>query len=163
VGLNATEASFKRDAGNYGILHLATHGHYNQINPLFSAVQLEPDQSEDGRLEVHEILDLRLNSALVTLSACETAMGSGYFAQVPAGDEFIGLTRAFLHAGSQGVLATLWEVSDRSTLDLMRSFYGALPRGSRANALAEAQRAMLPAGGRYAHPYYWGPFVLVGK
>ena len=96
-------------------------------------------------------------------SACETAMGSGYFAQVPAGDEFVGLTRAFLHAGSQAVLATLWEVSDRSTLDLMRNFYGALPRGSRANALAGAQRAMLSAGGRYAHPYYWGPFVLVGK
>jgi len=162
VGPNATEASFKREASGYGILHLATHGYFNKINPLFSALELEPDQTEDGRLEVHEILDLRLNAALVTLSACDTALGSGYFAEAPAGDEFIGLSRAFLHAGSRAVLASLWEVNDRSTLELMRSFYRALPQSGRAKGLAEAQRAMLRAGGRYAHPYYWAPFVLVG-
>jgi CHAT domain-containing protein len=61
------------------------------------------------------------------------------------------------------VLASLWEVNDRSTLELMRSFYRALPQSGRAKGLAEAQRAMLRAGGRYAHPYYWAPFVLVGE
>ncbi|MCU1276358.1 MAG: hypothetical protein JWO48_3789 [Bryobacterales bacterium] len=163
VGASATEASFKRDSRRYEILHLATHGYFNKINPLFSAMQLEPDGTEDGRLEVHEILDLRLNASLVTLSACDTALGSGYFAEVPAGDEFIGLTRAFLYAGSRAVLATLWEVSDRSTVDFMRSFYGALAQSGKPKALAAAQRAMLGCGGRYSHPYYWAPFVLVGQ
>ena len=61
------------------------------------------------------------------------------------------------------VLATLWEVNDRSTLDLMRGFYQALRRSGKAVALAEAQRAMLYRGGRYAQPYYWAPFVIVGE
>lgn len=63
--------------------------------PLLSGVLLEPDAAEDGRMEVHEILALKLNAKLVTLSACDTALGSGYFADVPAGDDLIGLTRAF--------------------------------------------------------------------
>jgi CHAT domain-containing protein len=163
VGASATESSFKRDAGRYQILHLATHGYFNKLNPLFSALELEADQSDDGRLEVHEILNLRLKANLVALSACETALGSGYFAEAPAGDDFVGLTRAFLYAGSPAVLATLWEVNDRSALDLMRSFYRALPQWGNAQALAEAQRAVVRQGGRYAHPYFWAPFVLVGE
>jgi CHAT domain-containing protein/Tfp pilus assembly protein PilF len=163
VGASATESSFKRDASRYQVLHLATHGYFNKLNPLFSALELEADQTDDGRLEVHEILNLRLKADLVALSACETALGSGYFAEAPAGDDFVGLTRAFLYAGSTAVLATLWEVNDRSALDLMRSFYRALPRLGKAQGLAEAQRAALRQGGRYAHPYFWAPFVLVGE
>jgi CHAT domain-containing protein len=126
-------------------------------------VELEPDQKEDGRLEVHEILRLRLNTNLVTLSACETALGSGYFAEVPAGDDFVGLTRAFLYAGSPSVLATLWQVNDRSTLELMRNFYRKLGRRGKGQALAEAQRALRNGAARYRHPYYWASFVLVGE
>jgi len=162
VGSRATEGSFKRLAGDYDILHLATHGFFNKVNPLFSGVQLEPDTQEDGRLEVHEILGLRLRASLVTLSACETALGSGYYSEVPAGDEFIGLTRAFLLAGSSSVLATLWEVNDRSTSEFMIGFYGKL-RGAEGDlALATVQRRMLASHTRYRHPYYWAPFVLVG-
>lgn len=163
IGSQATETSFRRSADRYRLLHLATHGSLNQLNPLLSAVELEPDPQEDGRLEVHEILGLRFKADLVTLSACETALGSGYFTDVPAGDDFVGLTRAFRFAGTASVLATLWEVNDRSTLTLMRSFYGQLRRADKAEALALAQRAMLRGGGRYVHPYFWGPFVLVGE
>ncbi|MGE5141479.1 MAG: CHAT domain-containing protein, partial [Rudaea sp.] len=99
AGLQATEASFKTSAGDFRLLHLATHGRFNKMNPLFSALELEPDRREDGHLEVHEIMDLRLNADLVTLSACDTALGSGYFSEIPPGDDFVGLTRAFLHAG----------------------------------------------------------------
>ena len=74
----------------------------------------------------------------------------------------MGLTRAFLYAGSPSVLATLWEVNDRSTLQLMDSFYRELGKVNKARALAEAQRHMLKPGGRYSHPYYWAPFILVG-
>ena len=56
----------------------------------------------------------------MTLSACQTGLGSGHFAEVPSGDDFVGLTRAFLYAGRNSVLATLWEVDDASTLGLMK-------------------------------------------
>jgi CHAT domain-containing protein len=118
---------------------------------------------EDGRLEVHEILGLRLHANLVTLSACDTALGGGYFADVPAGDDLVGLTRAFLFAGSSSVLASLWEVNDLSAVRLMSDFYGRVGRMNKAEALAEAQRNMRRRGGRFGHPYYWGAFVLVGR
>jgi CHAT domain-containing protein len=132
------------------------------MNPLFSGLELEKDQEDNGRLEVHEILGLRLDADLVTLSACETALGSGQLAEDPAGDDLVGLTRAFLSAGSDAVLATLWEVNDRSTLRLMRRFYRSLPEAGRAASLARAQRFLCRVPGRYRHPYFWAPFVLVG-
>ena len=161
-GRRATEASFKSRSGSFRVLHLATHGSFNKINPLLSSLELEPGGGEDGRLEVHEVLDLRLAADLITLSACDTALGSGYFAEVPAGDDFVGLTRAFLFAGSAPVLATLWKVNDRSTLELMETFYSRLGAGDKAAALVAAQRNMVQSGGPYAHPYYWAPFTLVG-
>jgi CHAT domain-containing protein len=162
LGDKATESSFKSLAGTYDVIHLATHGYFNKINPLLSGVMLEADSNEDGRLEVHEILELHLHAQLVTLSACNTALGSGYFAEVPAGDDIVGLTRAFLFAGSPSVLATLWEVNDRSSVQLMRGFYRELGNGDKAFALAKSQRNLLVPGSRYRHPYYWAPFVLVG-
>jgi len=113
-------------------------------------------------MEVHEILGLKLNANLVTLSACDTALGSGYFADVPAGDDLIGLTRAFLYAGAPSVLASLWEVNDRSAVRLMQSFYRRLGNANKAAALAQTQRE-LKGRGAYRHPYYWSGFVLVGQ
>jgi CHAT domain-containing protein len=133
------------------------------MNPLFSGLELEKDQEDNGRLEVHEILGLRLDADLVTLSACETALGSGHLAEDPAGDDLVGLTRAFLAAGSDAVLATLWEVNDLSTLRLMRRFYRSLPGAGRAASLALAQRSLCRASDRFRHPYFWAPFVLVGE
>jgi CHAT domain-containing protein/Tfp pilus assembly protein PilF len=162
LGSRATESSFKRLADRYDVIHLATHGYFNKLNPLLSGVMLEPGAGEDGRLEVHEILELKLNAELVTLSACDTALGSGYFAEVPAGDDLVGLTRAFMFAGAPSVLASLWEVNDRSAVQLMRSFYGQLRNSDKATALARAQREMRTRG-PYRHPYYWGAFTLVGQ
>lgn len=163
LGRQATETAFKQNGQDFGVVHFATHGYFNKLNPLFSGVELEAGGGNDGRLEVHEILGLRLRANLVTLSACETALGSGYFSEAPPGDELVGLTRAFLFAGSPSVLATLWEVDDRSTLELMRAFYAGLAEGNKAAALAEAQRALRNGDGRYRHPFYWAPFVLVGR
>jgi CHAT domain-containing protein len=165
-GAGATETIFKEIAGNYQVLHLATHGYFNKFNPLLSGLELEADKNNDGLLEVHEILGLRLNSDLVTLSACATGLGSGYLAEIPAGDDFVGMTSAFLKAGSDSVLATLWQVDDRSTVELMKGFYkhlestGAHP--DKTVALAEAQRK-LRASEKYKHPYYWAPFILVNS
>jgi len=162
LGARATESSFKKHAPDYRVIHLASHGFLNKLNPLFSGVDLEPDRANDGRLQVYEILRLRLRASLVTLSACDTALGSGYFADVPAGEDFVGLTRAFLFAGAPSVLASLWEVNDQSTAELMQGFYRHLGQSDKATALALAQRAMLRRGGRFAHPSFWAPFVLVG-
>ncbi len=129
VGARATEGAFKSAAGRYEVLHLATHGYFNRLNPLLSGLELEADVKEDGRLEVHEILGMRLAARLVVLSACDTALGGGYFAEVPSGDDIVGLTRAFLFAGSPSVVASLWAVNDRSTMALMGGFYGKLGAG----------------------------------
>mgnify|MGYP001606568990 CR=1 FL=1 len=166
TGQLATESAFKKEAQAYGVLHLSTHGYFNLKNPLLSGMELEADQHNDGLLEVHEILGLSLNAWLVTLSACETGMGSGFFNQIPAGDEFISLTRAFLLAGSRSVLATLWEVDDRSTVVLMEGFYKSLDQSGSANdqavALVQAQRELRNSK-KYKHPFDWAPFVLVGQ
>jgi len=169
AGALATETVFKSVAGDYDVLHLATHGYFNKLNPLLSGLELEADASNDGLLELHEILGLKLDAELVTLSACQTGLGSGHFAEIPAGDDFVGLTRAFLYAGSESVMATLWEVDDASTANLMQQFYQRLrvPAGTpadqlgKADALAFAQRAMRDSK-EFQHPYYWAPFVLMG-
>ncbi len=171
TGQRASEAFCKSHCADYTVLHFATHGHLNKLNPLFSRIDLERTDSEDGRLEVFEIMDLDLRADLVTLSACNTALGSGYFSEVPAGDDWVGLTRAFIYAGTPTVVATLWEVDDRSTTKLMKAFYRYLPELGKSKALAQAQRDLLqsrgsslqnPTSALYRNPYYWGAFVLVG-
>jgi CHAT domain-containing protein/tetratricopeptide (TPR) repeat protein len=162
IGASATEAMFRREAPGRRILHLATYGVLNKQNPLFSFVELMPGGADDGRLEVHEVFGLQLAADLVVLSACQTGLGSGALADVPPGDDWVSLTRAFLHAGASRVVATLWPVDDWATAALMERFYRAMTRGAApAKALAEAQR-LLAAEAATAHPYYWAGFVLVG-
>jgi CHAT domain-containing protein/tetratricopeptide (TPR) repeat protein len=161
VGSRATETAFKAMAGRYDIIHFATHGFFNRTNPLFSGLDLEPDGRNDGRLEVYEVMSLHLNARLVTLSACDTALGGGDYSDVPAGDEFVGLSRAFLEAGSEAVLASLWKVNDRSTLIMMGRIYRAMKTHDGPQALALAQRAMI-RDHVLGHPLYWAPFVFIG-
>jgi CHAT domain-containing protein len=161
VGRQATESAVTKAAGGFGVLHFATHGTFDRLNPLFSALQLEPADGADGRLEVHEIIRMRLNVGLVTLSACETALGTGYFSDVPSGGEFIGLTGAFLVAGARSVLATLWRIDDAATVQFMREYYRRVRTEGKSRALASTQRH-LQSIGLYAHPYYWAAFVLIG-
>src|SRR5262249_36053613 len=162
IGARATESSFKKMAERFDLIHLATHGYFNKVNPLLSGLQLESDSTDDGRLEVHEIMEMRLKASLVTLSACDTAVGSGYFSDVPPGDDLVSLTRAFLSTGAPSVLARLWEVNDRSAVTFMDSFYRRLLRTDKATALALTQRQMRQRG-IYRHPYYWAAFVMVGE
>ena len=162
VGNAATEEAFRREAPARRIIHLATNGVLNKQNPLFSFVELAPDSADDGRLEVHEVFGLRLAADLVVLSACQTGLGSGALTDVPAGDDWIGLARAFLSAGAAQVMATLWPVQDRATAALMEQFYRGYTVGADPGpALAAAQRALLMRPVT-ANPYYWAGFELVG-
>jgi CHAT domain-containing protein len=161
-GTAATEAAFRREAPTRRVIHLATYGVLNKQNPLFSFVEFAPDAADDGRLEVHEVFGLDLAADLVVLSACQTGLGSGALGDVPAGDDWIGLSRAFLSAGALRVMASLWPVQDQATATLMERFYQGYTVGSDpGRALAEAQRAMLAAPAS-ANPYYWAGFELVG-
>lgn len=163
IGGSASEAEFRRHAGSHRVLHLATNGVLNRHNPLFSYVDLAMAEGHDGRLSVHEIFGLQLAADLVVLSACETALGSGALADVPPGDDWVGLTRAFLHAGAADVIATLWSVDDRSSALLMERFYEryALAAGP-AESLAHGQRRLLSEPAT-AHPFHWAGVVLVGR
>ena len=154
IGAEATESRFKQIAGEFRVLHMATHGYFNRRQPLLSGLELERTRARTACSRVHEILDLPLQADLVTLSACDTALGSGYFAERLSGDEFVGLNRAFLAAGSASVMATLWQVDDRASVELMKRFYGRLSgSGDERNT---AMRAGARATVRCAVRRNWG-------
>ena len=168
LGADATEARFLAEAPVGRIVHFAGHALLDPRFPLDSALALSPapagsaaarsgDSGQDGLLQAWEIFErLRLSADLVTLSACETALGTE-----SEGEGRLGLTRAFHYAGARTVLSSLWSVSDRSTAELMRRFYSHLGAGEpKDKALAQAQREML--AGTYRHPYYWAAFQLDG-
>ena len=160
---DATEQRFREIVGKYDMVHLATYGVLNQHNPLFSFVELSSDAANDGRLEVHEIFGLALHARLVLLSACKTGLASGIESDIPAGDDWVGLVHAFLSAGAEQVMATLWAVEDRSTAVLMKEVHQQLRAGeSTRHALSQAQRAML-RNSSSSSPFYWAAFVDVGS
>jgi CHAT domain-containing protein len=143
-----------------GIVHLATHGDVNEAEPDRSGLWLAPDSAGSGpsRLEVADVLRMKLAADLVTLSACQTGLG-----KVERGEGVIGLQRAFLAAGARSVLVSLWSVNDQSTATLMDAFYRRTlsHREDRASALTAAKRELL-ANAATRSPFYWAPFVLVG-
>jgi CHAT domain-containing protein len=120
---------------------------------------LDQDPQEDGFLEVSEITDLDLDCDLVVLSACQTGRG-----QLLSGEGILGLSRAFLYAGARSVVVSLWNVSDISTSQMMKSFYQRLVGGiGNAAALRETKLQMIGIGREIQHPYYWASFIIVGK
>jgi CHAT domain-containing protein len=145
----------------YRFLHFATHGMLNTEQPALSGLVLSQTDSAgrpvDGFLRAHEIYNLDLPAELVVLGACETALG----AEVK-GEGLIGLSRGFMYAGASRVMVSLWQVSDRTTADLMASFYRRmLEQGlPPAAALRSAQLEILE---RKPQPFYWAPFVVQGE
>ena len=156
----ATEERAKIEMGRARVLHFATHGVVEPASPLYSALLLAPagaGSPENGRLEAREILDLDLPSDLAVLSACETARG-----RIGAGEGMIGLSWAFSVAGVRNTLVSLWNVDAASTADLMLAFHRAAQGGQEyPEALRAAELALL-RDPKTRHPFYWGPFVLIG-
>lgn len=153
----------------YRYVHIATHGFVNTETPELSGILLAKDDhsSEDGVLYLGEIYNLQLQSNMVVLSACETGLG-----QITEGEGVIGLSRAFLYAGTKNLVVSLWKVADESTSELMIDFYdiflSQLFENEEENAifryapsLRSAKMKMIE-NGVYAHPYYWSPFILIG-
>jgi CHAT domain-containing protein len=143
VKKDASEEKSKSLSPTYDILHFATHAQLNEDDPLSSAVLLAREGKEDGRLEVREIFGMELKAKLVVLSGCETGLG-----KLSTGDELVGLTRAFIYAGTPSVVASLWSVDDSSTAHLMASFYRNLKTMSKVEALRQAQLELIRGEGR---------------
>lgn len=147
----ATLDALREHAPAAGTIHLACHGYFRADNPLFSSLQFA-----DGWLTVREARDLGLRCSLVTLSACETGISD-----VAPGDELIGIARGFMAAGAPSVMMSLWTVDDDSTAMLMEHFYRGLRTGNGpAAALRQAQLHLLEST---PHPFYWAPFVVMGR
>ncbi|MEE4599914.1 MAG: CHAT domain-containing tetratricopeptide repeat protein [Desulfobacteraceae bacterium] len=153
---DATESAFKKSAPDFAIIHIASHGDYDPEAPLLSCLRLGAGEGEDGRLETQEIFDLDLDAYLVALSACNTALG-----KVTKGDELMGLTRAFIFAGTPSILGTFWSVNDESTREAMERFYANLVKMDKFQAMQQAQLSMIQDR-RFQHPYYWAGFQIIG-
>jgi CHAT domain-containing protein len=158
LGTGATETNFKRlPLHRYNVIHLALHGYADPEFPDRSALIFAPQQetTDDSLLQVREIRKLHLNANLVTLSACNTGVG-------PIGEEGVAnIVNAFIEAGSQSVVSTLWELEDHATTHLMTVFYDHLGHHEgKAESLRQAQLEMLNSGDL---PYYWAGFVLDGE
>jgi CHAT domain-containing protein/tetratricopeptide (TPR) repeat protein len=151
------------ELSHYRIVHFATHGLLDAARPELSGLVLSlvdsQGQAQDGFLRLHDIYNLRLPADLVVLSACQTGLGPEV-----RGEGLVGLTRGFMYAGAARVVASLWQVDDAATAELMRRFYASLLKdGERpARALHQAQVAMWREG-TWRSPYYWAGFVLQGE
>ncbi|HSB12688.1 MAG TPA: CHAT domain-containing tetratricopeptide repeat protein [Blastocatellia bacterium] len=147
----ATLAALAANAPSADVLHLACHGQFRSDNPLFSSLRLA-----DGWLTVRDAYNLDLNCVLVTLSACETGVSA-----IAPGDELIGLARGFFSAGAPSLLLTLWKVDDEQTASFMSAFYRHLLEVGRPGAaLRLAQREIIKS---QPHPFFWAPFILLGR
>ena len=151
----STETFLKENVSSYEYVHLATHGILDPVQPLYSYLLFAPTDKDDGLLTVSEVFGLDLNARLVTLSACQTGLGD-----LSQSDDIIGLSRAFIYAGSPAVIVSLWSVADQPTALLMTSFYKNLEDHSPQEALAIAQREVMK---QYPAPFYWAPFQLIGR
>jgi CHAT domain-containing protein len=157
------ETMLSTDLEQYRIVHLATHSLLDNQRPELSGVVLSlVDQSgrpQNGFLRLYDIYNLRLGADLVVLSACQTARGGEI-----EGEGLIGLTRGFLYAGAPRVVATLWEVDDRTTALVMKHFYeGMLVRGQRPAAALRSAQAEVARTSGWDPPYYWAAFTLQGE
>ncbi len=150
----ATESWVREHISEFGVIHIASHGEFDPVNPLFSAIRLTRDGKADGKLQAEEIFGLDIKADLVVLSACQTGLGD-----IRSGDDVVGMNRAFIFAGTHSLMSSLWRVSDVSTAIMMKQFYRGYMRYGKAESLA---RAMQHVKNRYPHPGYWGAFALTG-
>jgi CHAT domain-containing protein len=153
-----TEAEVKSWLLGRDLVHLAVHGRFVSDQPLLSHLSLRSGGGDDGQLTAAEMYGLPLDAAkLVVLSACETGTAKATHA-----NEVLGMTRGLLFAGADALLLSAWPINDEATAAWMKVFYdaaGSKPPGAAARVAIESMRR----DARYRHPYYWGPFLVVGR
>jgi len=147
-----TRKKAEETALNGGMVHFSTHGVLSgRAKGRFSGLI-----AFDGYIYIIDVFNWNLNADMVVLSACQTGMGKLF-----EGDDMVGLSRAFLQAGSDNLVATLWNVQDKATQLFMVDFYREILSGkSKADALREAQLKLMKT---YPHPFYWSTYIIFGK
>ena len=158
----ATEKAFKKYAPDFGILHLAMHTIIDNQNPMYSKLVFShwlvtPDE---GLLNTYELYNMDLNAVMVVLSACRSGDGI-----LKKGEGIISLARGFLYAGCSSIIMTLWNVEDKTGLEIMDHFYRNIKKGmSKNNALRLAKLNYLAnAAPPKTHPYYWAGYLQIGE
>lgn len=162
VGKEAQEQKVKTARlEDFRFVHFAAHGYFDEERPARSGIVLAQDgeSGNDGFLQAAEVMRLRLNADLVTLSSCDSGLG-----KLLDGEGVMGLSRAFFYAGAQSLVVSLWKVNDAATSELMKRFYANLKAGlPRDEALRQAKLALMKSGNAaWRHPYFWAAFVFVG-
>ncbi|NMC87275.1 MAG: CHAT domain-containing protein, partial [Candidatus Moranbacteria bacterium] len=162
LGIDANEEKLKAEdltARKYVLF--STHGILGNEIPYIKqpalVLSLVGNDKEDGFLTAAEIFNMNMNADIVGLSACKTGLGVQ-----SAGEGVVGLSRAFMYAGTDTVLVSLWSVSDESTYKLMVKFFDGLKNGKdKLTALKDAKNYLRSSG--YENPFYWAPFILMGE
>ncbi|MFK7981887.1 MAG: CHAT domain-containing protein [Saprospiraceae bacterium] len=160
INENATEANFLKEAPNYNIIHLSTHGKANDKigDYAYLAFSEIKDTIENEFLYNRDLYNLQLNADMVVLSACETGVG-----ELQKGEGIISLARGFSYAGAKSIITTLWSVNDAKTKVLMENFYGYIKAGrTKDDALRQAKIDLMENNPDAAHPFYWAAFVPIG-
>ncbi len=157
----ATEETYKREAGKYDIIHLAMHTLINDQDPAYSKMifSAPPDGTDDGMLNTYEVYSVPVNAMMVVLSSCNTGVG-----KLINGEGILSLARGFLYAGSRSVVMSMWAVEDKSASEVVRSFYKNMRTGqTKSSALRSARlRFLRSADQGRSHPYYWSALVIFG-
>jgi CHAT domain-containing protein len=163
INEKATEANFKKYAADYNVLHLAMHTFMRDDNPLYSMLAFTNvdtgDSIEDNKLYAYEIYNMKLNAQMAVLSSCNSGFG-----KMQKGEGMMSLARGFIYAGCPSIIMTLWQVTDKSSSELMTSFYKYLKRGkSKQEAMRLAKIDYLEvADDLTSNPYFWSGFVVLG-
>lgn len=161
LGEQATLANFQRKKNDYDLFHFATHAILDDEFPEYSYLAFTPTTDDEDLLFISDLYNLRLDAALVSLSACETGIGD-----LRRGEGFISLSRAFFYSGAKSIVNTLWKITDYSSSEIMADFYGNLSKGMyKDEALRQAQLSFLQKHreDKLSHPYYWSSFVVSGN
>jgi len=161
-GNEANESRFKLSAGDYKILHIASHTYLDDQIPTLSSLVLKPDSDSinDGLLYSYELYQLQLNAQLIVLSGCKTGMG-----KLQQGEGLLSLSRSFLYSGVHSVAYTLWPQADKAGAEIVIGFYKGIKKNKRLeDALQFAKLDYLSnSDPAKTHPYYWSGFVIAGK
>ena len=162
-GLTAQKAVLlQKDLRPYHSLLFATHGYFGKDlpgiqEPVLILTLVDQPKDQDGFLRMTEVMGLRLNCDVAALTACQTGLGRHI-----SGEGTMGMGRAFQYAGAKSVLMSLWSVAEKSSVEMVESFFKHLKEGkSKLEALKLARDEIRKAG--YDHPFFWAPFILVGE
>jgi len=166
----ATKDNFIKYSPLYSIIHVSAHSIINEKIPLSPGIVFSKGINNDAILNTFEIYNLDLNTDLITLSACETALGQGI--SNVEGEGVNGIARAFLYAGAHSLVVSLWQVSDESSSFFMKDFYSYLKNEDlgKAEALRQAKLNLMKMKRKigsltisYSHPFFWAPFIVIGR